>query len=256
MIRRPPRSTRTDTLFPYTTLFRSLELARHAGGGLARTADEEKQEQQRQHRGEEQRVDVQGHELAIAHAHLQVLQVVVDVFGRSAGFGGRTAVFRDHAFNPCCVRLASGNSVPTGRPAIPPPGPPAPATAAGARSPVRPRVPRSRPTTCPSHPATACRMRPVPGRCRPAPRRRKAHCPAPVQAPPPPLPAPRALPVRGTPLPAARRPVPGRPPRAALPGDRRRWDRARESPVQLAGLAAEGRNDLPCANPSCEAAEV
>src|SRR3546814_6558834 len=28
MIRRPPRSTRTDTLFPYTTLFRSL-LAPH-----------------------------------------------------------------------------------------------------------------------------------------------------------------------------------------------------------------------------------
>src|SRR3546814_19747622 len=29
MIRRPPRSTRTDTLFPYTTLFRSLIF--HAG---------------------------------------------------------------------------------------------------------------------------------------------------------------------------------------------------------------------------------
>src|SRR3546814_7140636 len=27
MIRRPPRSTRTDTLFPYTTLFRSAVLA-------------------------------------------------------------------------------------------------------------------------------------------------------------------------------------------------------------------------------------
>src|SRR3546814_3478124 len=27
MIRRPPRSTRTDTLFPYTTLFRSLAIA-------------------------------------------------------------------------------------------------------------------------------------------------------------------------------------------------------------------------------------
>src|SRR3546814_13874653 len=26
MIRRPPRSTRTDTLFPYTTLFRSLRI--------------------------------------------------------------------------------------------------------------------------------------------------------------------------------------------------------------------------------------
>src|SRR3546814_10263846 len=31
MIRRPPRSTRTDTLFPYTTLFRS-ELEQHGTG--------------------------------------------------------------------------------------------------------------------------------------------------------------------------------------------------------------------------------
>src|SRR3546814_4548979 len=30
MIRRPPRSTRTDTLFPYTTLFRSLQRRRGA----------------------------------------------------------------------------------------------------------------------------------------------------------------------------------------------------------------------------------
>src|SRR3546814_14296315 len=29
MIRRPPRSTRTDTLFPYTTLFRSPLLGQH-----------------------------------------------------------------------------------------------------------------------------------------------------------------------------------------------------------------------------------
>src|SRR3546814_3912897 len=32
MIRRPPRSTRTDTLFPYTTLFRSRPADR--GGGV------------------------------------------------------------------------------------------------------------------------------------------------------------------------------------------------------------------------------
>src|SRR3546814_14780489 len=32
MIRRPPRSTRTDTLFPYTTLFRSAVDASHRGG--------------------------------------------------------------------------------------------------------------------------------------------------------------------------------------------------------------------------------
>src|SRR3546814_16682751 len=32
MIRRPPRSTRTDTLFPYTTLFRSVVIV--GGSGL------------------------------------------------------------------------------------------------------------------------------------------------------------------------------------------------------------------------------
>src|SRR3546814_8846746 len=32
MIRRPPRSTRTDTLFPYTTLFRSADTAGSATG--------------------------------------------------------------------------------------------------------------------------------------------------------------------------------------------------------------------------------
>src|SRR3546814_4775104 len=34
MIRRPPRSTRTDTLFPYTTLFRSIA-AGDGGAGAA-----------------------------------------------------------------------------------------------------------------------------------------------------------------------------------------------------------------------------
>src|SRR3546814_20531136 len=36
MIRRPPRSTRTDTLFPYTTLFRSAWLRRRSGTGIIR----------------------------------------------------------------------------------------------------------------------------------------------------------------------------------------------------------------------------
>src|SRR3546814_13763047 len=34
MIRRPPRSTRTDTLFPYTTLFRSDPDRLHAAGDV------------------------------------------------------------------------------------------------------------------------------------------------------------------------------------------------------------------------------
>src|SRR3546814_5203907 len=36
MIRRPPRSTRTDTLFPYTTLFRSTSERREHGRGQRR----------------------------------------------------------------------------------------------------------------------------------------------------------------------------------------------------------------------------
>src|SRR3546814_16357799 len=45
MIRRPPRSTRTDTLFPYTTLFRSPSdrgpgaVRARAGHGAAAAAD-------------------------------------------------------------------------------------------------------------------------------------------------------------------------------------------------------------------------
>src|SRR3546814_4822439 len=38
MIRRPPRSTRTDTLFPYTTLFRSAHAAPTSRPGNAETA--------------------------------------------------------------------------------------------------------------------------------------------------------------------------------------------------------------------------
>src|SRR3546814_12656163 len=34
MIQRPPRSTRTDTLVPYTTLFRSLQLRKQMGLSL------------------------------------------------------------------------------------------------------------------------------------------------------------------------------------------------------------------------------
>src|SRR3546814_20917921 len=48
MIRRPPRSTRTDTLFPYTTLFRS-------DGQGCRAVRRRGQEAPRGGRGEEQR---------------------------------------------------------------------------------------------------------------------------------------------------------------------------------------------------------
>src|SRR3546814_12088654 len=39
MIRRPPRSTLTDTLFPYTTLFRSVHRGERSGQSLAALVD-------------------------------------------------------------------------------------------------------------------------------------------------------------------------------------------------------------------------
>src|SRR3546814_10185144 len=41
MIRRPPRSTRTDTLFPYTTLFRSRHGAENLRHGRGSNGDRE-----------------------------------------------------------------------------------------------------------------------------------------------------------------------------------------------------------------------
>src|SRR3546814_9553963 len=42
MIRRPPRSTRTDTLFPYTTLFRSARTGFRSGVAQRRCASEDR----------------------------------------------------------------------------------------------------------------------------------------------------------------------------------------------------------------------
>src|SRR3546814_1039716 len=47
MIRRPPRSTRTDTLFPYTTLFRS---PRACGSGFSRELSGNRRSRRHDHR--------------------------------------------------------------------------------------------------------------------------------------------------------------------------------------------------------------
>src|SRR3546814_2471185 len=48
MIRRPPRSTRTDTLFPYTTLFRSQwSLADRPAPAMARLLDHRRRQRSR-----------------------------------------------------------------------------------------------------------------------------------------------------------------------------------------------------------------
>src|SRR3546814_6629126 len=71
MLRRPPRSTRTDTLFPYTTLFRSQRRAlgvlgiapadlvqanrRSAAIGIANGCGDEPRKERRAHDGEVRR---------------------------------------------------------------------------------------------------------------------------------------------------------------------------------------------------------
>src|SRR3546814_15908012 len=56
MIRRPPRSTRTDTLFPYTTLFRSVGAAGQdpdQDGDLEEERQDHQADQQEQHDSEQ-----------------------------------------------------------------------------------------------------------------------------------------------------------------------------------------------------------
>src|SRR3546814_18812363 len=68
MIRRPPISTRTDTLFPYTTLFRSVqqEELRTANEALG-TKNSALEEQGRRLRVSEEELRVQAEELRTAN---------------------------------------------------------------------------------------------------------------------------------------------------------------------------------------------
>src|SRR3546814_4233720 len=87
MIRRPPRSTRTDTLFPYTTLFRSAvpeaeDAHGRAGAGPLLADVEQPGEQHEQHEEVEQLVErrvVEHHALAQRHVADAVLADVTAV---------------------------------------------------------------------------------------------------------------------------------------------------------------------------------
>src|SRR3546814_21091743 len=72
MIRRPPRPTRTVTLFPYTTLFRSSSA--FSAGRLAAVAHEAQQEEEEVDEVEIERQRAHHHRLA---DHLRSLDVEV-----------------------------------------------------------------------------------------------------------------------------------------------------------------------------------
>src|SRR3546814_15157327 len=63
MIRRPPRSTRTDTLFPYTTLFRSRLFARLFAGAVQELAAQEPAAGRTPGRGQQRRGGAPGEEV-------------------------------------------------------------------------------------------------------------------------------------------------------------------------------------------------
>src|SRR3546814_20856079 len=74
MIRRPPRSTRTDTLFPYTTLFLSNALEVVAGQRIELDADRQATLQPGQHvRGLGHVESTRGSEQHVVRAHRPML---------------------------------------------------------------------------------------------------------------------------------------------------------------------------------------
>src|SRR3546814_16348383 len=85
MIRRPPRSTRTDTLFPYTTLFRSQRLVpkRTGAGEDQRIVRYAVRLDVHRRRGLAQQVERRAHHLRLAAQAIGVLDAGVAVAVRS-----------------------------------------------------------------------------------------------------------------------------------------------------------------------------
>src|SRR3546814_6851210 len=89
MIRRPPRSTRTDTLFPYTTLFRSPRRIDHMpiaiqidfGDGVEILRPDAKRIDARHARGDVRGACERDHHMCIVAAHAAPLDEAVERAG-------------------------------------------------------------------------------------------------------------------------------------------------------------------------------
>src|SRR3546814_14404012 len=104
MIRRPPRSTRTDTLFPYTTLFRSA----HGGIADAVCADIARADP------ELSRAERRGAELAVQPHRIVRANFGAEAAGRAvAAVGGRAR--RRHRHDAADRLAAPGQAVRSAR---------------------------------------------------------------------------------------------------------------------------------------------
>src|SRR3546814_14148960 len=89
MIRRPPRSTRTDTLFPYTTLFRSRAGdADHRRAGIRRPRRQRAQRARSDHRGDAEGPGVVNAiiDAALSHSRTVILTLVLILVAGTAAF--------------------------------------------------------------------------------------------------------------------------------------------------------------------------
>src|SRR3546814_2837989 len=93
MIRRPPRSTRTDTFFPYTTLFRSPRASEIAIAGPRDHLRHRAANQQVLHRLP---TDVEAGQNVGVALRFAVRAEDLDLTGRHRRGRGRIAVLRDH----------------------------------------------------------------------------------------------------------------------------------------------------------------
>src|SRR3546814_11184791 len=89
MIRRPPRSTRTDTLFPYTTLFRSVGVGHDDDALVAQLVD----------------VEVAARAAAERQRDVGDFLVALQLVGRGAGDVEDLAAQRQHRLGLARARL-------------------------------------------------------------------------------------------------------------------------------------------------------
>src|SRR3546814_19696864 len=113
MIRRPPRSTRTDTLFPYTTLFRAALTGRAALISTERQDDDEKEAAQQAHHDPLDRAQPDAEAGAPVGRHGRP--------GSQDGGGDRDAA-RTRGARPGAARDAGREHVLPARPAVQPGG--------------------------------------------------------------------------------------------------------------------------------------